>query len=221
MRSQEEGARIDEERAMAKMEDVWDGIVYRLAKEEGRLGLDGDGGGGGDVEERDGFEEPPYMYQASFTYWLQRSRSIAWEAFERRKWDFGVRGWQMWQKVKRERWLSERETIPSRLAAVVKASQRLQDEVQLKVGAAGWGRGEMAVEAKGWRSTEEYDELMAELKAMGPLHVPVEWSEKIVDKQWPKYLQEVARERERGIDISQQKRDLVMRYEAEQVMARD
>lgn len=206
MRSSEESERLEEDRAIAHFEDQWDAIVYRQARQEGLAITESYSVQRSDSEPpsttttpaaAEFLEAPPFVGPDSYVYWPQQMRQANFDAFEQRKWEYAVRGWQLWQKVKRERWLSERETIPARLLQVVRVAQRMQGQLE---GLAKKGsKGEVGCSR---RTAEEYEELVADLKALGPLHVPVEWSEKVVDREWPRYLKDGARRRATGERLS-------------------
>lgn len=163
---------------MGLWEDAWEREVGSLARrgvKEGLLELDAH------FDTRLGPEE-------SYSYWPFRVRQEAYHIFDRRRWWYAYRGWRLWQKVKREKWLAERETIPERLAKCVKQAQVLQRDV-VRLGRRMEISGDFAV-----RDDAQAQEMMVELEALGPLEVPVEWSVKAMDRDLPTYLKAAAKE---------------------------
>jgi hypothetical protein len=200
LRSQREAQEAAALRMMAESEDEWEDILGEWVREEvrrGRQGVDVREFSGGGNSVGDGSEnhvmkrlgevdEQAGGVQDRYTYWPVQTRQTNHAAYEARKWEYGVRGWRLWQKVKREKWLSERETLPERVAAAITEGQRLQNDLVHE-------SEHMCVALRGpLRSHEDCKDMRDELMAIGSLEIPVELSEKVVDKDPPRYLQDEA-----------------------------
>lgn len=183
--------RLVDERDIGSVEDNWEDLLFQQAKQEGLLASSNAAARGNRCNQSlspayslPDFE-PNTEGTSSYGYWPWRIRRESFEVFVRRRWEYAVRGWELWQKVKREKWLEQHENVHRYLAAAVGMGQRLQNAVVRY--AEDHGR---ALPERGIRSVEEKRKLVAELMKLGPLHVPVEWSERVVDKERPDYLHE-------------------------------
>ncbi|KPI36634.1 uncharacterized protein AB675_10021 [Cyphellophora attinorum] len=173
--------------AMGKMEDRWDSDTLAQAQREGVLSSSENGLGGvsEDKAQRLNWEEA----HITAVEGLHANH-------QKRLFTQAVKGWKLWQIVKREKWMAEKEGIPYKIASAIQRGQRLQDELLKLAGTSservkarhGSENGSSGVD---WeiRSKETSKELIRGALACAPLMIPTAWSEKVVDREVPGYLE--------------------------------
>lgn len=190
LQSFEQSEELEHQRFLGLREDEWDRLLWKQAQQEGLIDAD---------ERRDakrnslsvGEWDYSEMVKGSISYsfWPQVLRLEHYETFLEKKWQNSVRGWELWQVVKREQWLADREAIPYRLARAIESAQRLQDDVQSWATSHGANFTTITPRTSNFRPRETSEAMRGEVLACAPLHIPVEWSERVVDKERPAYLQ--------------------------------
>lgn len=178
---------LEHQRRLGLLEDEWDRLLWDQARQENFIDADGQ-----HDAERNGLgvgewnSEEMGMRSASYSFWPQYTRQQQYETFLEKKWQNAIRGWELWQVVKREQWLADREAIPYRLARAIEAAQRLQDDVQSWVLENGVTHSTTTFSLRAAKSCEAMRE---EVLSYAPLNIPVEWSEVAIDKERPSYLE--------------------------------
>lgn len=178
---------LEHQRRLGLVEDEWDRLLWEQARQENFVSAENQRNA-----KRNGLSVGEWDYDemgkgtASYSFWPQYTRQLQYEAFLEKKWQNAIRGWELWQVVKREQWLADSEAIPYRLARAIDAAQRLQDDVQswtLKNGITN------STTSFSLRPAESCKAMREEVLSRAPLNVPVEWSEVVVDKVRPSYLE--------------------------------
>ncbi|ETN36278.1 uncharacterized protein HMPREF1541_08555 [Cyphellophora europaea CBS 101466] len=171
-------------RGLGYWEDEWEKMVWTEARRQGCVSKTGQLL----KVQRHTDDMPTWSWNEAFgdSYSFQAAAAKAhlWNRFHDKIRQHAVKGWELWQIVKREKWLADREGLPQRVASAVRAGQWLQE--QLRAWAHEHGRS-----FPEGRSAKESKALARDAADCGPLHVPVEWSEVVVERERPAYLRQM------------------------------
>lgn len=94
-----------------ELEDEWDTLVRQQARAE-NVALP--------------LESAHPHFEDSWASLPAEQKEEIWATYHERGRQWSIRGWELWQIVKREKWLAEKEGLPYVIASAIQSGQRLQ-----------------------------------------------------------------------------------------------